>query len=257
VAFLFARHAGVFVAASAGNDGPGASTVDHGGPWLTTVGASTQNRSFTGTVTLGNGQVHSGVTVTPGLASSPIVDGAAAGSEGCLTGLDPAAVAGKIVVCKGSFSRAVRGLAVQQAGGIGMILYTESENDMLMSDNHYVPALHVRNSVGLAIKQYVAAAGASPTASLSGGAKEMTGGNTMAAFSSRGPLLPSTRSTGDLLKPDVTAPGVRSSPRTPRSRRSVLRARCSRRSAARRCRARTWPASVHCSSISTLTGRRT
>jgi hypothetical protein len=30
----------------------------------------------------------------------------------------------------------------------------------------------------------------------------------MAAFSSRGPLLPSARSTGDLLKPDITAPGV-------------------------------------------------
>ena len=38
--------------------------------------------------------------------------------------------------------------------------------------------------------------------------KELGGGNIMAAFSSRGPLLPSARSTGDLLKPDITAPGV-------------------------------------------------
>ncbi len=208
VAFLFARQAGVFVAASAGNAGPDASTVDHGGPWLTTVGASTQNRSFTGTVTLGNDQSFKGVTLTPGLASTPLVDGAAAGSEGCLTGLNPSLVTGKIVVCQGSFNRAARSLAVKQAGGVGMILYTETDTDALLSDNHHVPALHVTHTNGLAIKAYIAAAGASATASLSGGAKEFGGGNTMAAFSSRGPLLPGDRSTGDLLKPDITAPGV-------------------------------------------------
>ena len=208
VAFLFARQAGVFVSASAGNSGPGPSTVDHGGPWLTTVGASTQDRSFTGTVKLGSGQTFKGVSITPGLASTPIVDGAAAGSVGCLTGLDPARVTGKIVVCEGSFNRAARGLAVKQAGGVGLVLYTASENDSLMSDNHHIPALHVKRSIGLAVKSYIAGAGSAATASLSGGSKEFGGGNTMAAFSSRGPLLPSERSTGDLLKPDVTAPGV-------------------------------------------------
>ncbi|MFC0624055.1 S8 family peptidase [Kribbella deserti] len=207
VAFLFARQAGVFVAASAGNSGPGASTVDHGGPWLTTVGASTHNRSFAGTATLGNGTAFQGASVTQDLPMTPLVDGAAAGSEGCLSGLSPAAVTGKIVLCKGSFSRAARSLAVKNAGGAGMILYTESQSDALLSDNHHVPAVHIRNSDGLAIKAYAAAAGAA-TASLSGGSKAFGGGNTMAAFSSRGPLVDSARSTGDLLKPDVTAPGV-------------------------------------------------
>jgi subtilisin family serine protease len=208
VSFLFARQAGVFVAASAGNEGPGPSTTDHGGPWLTTVAASTQNRAFTGTVTLGSGQVFHGVTLTPGLPSTSIVDGAAAGSVGCLTGLDPAKVTGKIVVCEGSFSRAARSLAVKRAGGVGIVLYTADENDALLSDNHHVPALHVAHSAGQAVKAYIAAAGSAATASLSGGAKEFGGGNTMAAFSSRGPLLPNERSTGDLLKPDITAPGV-------------------------------------------------
>ncbi len=207
VAFLFARQAGVFVAASAGNSGPGPSTVDHGGPWLTTVGASTQNRSFVGTATLGNGATFQGASVTPGLAATPLVDGAAAGNEGCLSGLSPTAVTGKIVLCKGSFSRAARSLGVKNAGGVGMILYTVDQSDALLSDNHYVPAVHIRNSDGLAIKAYIAATSA-PTASLSGGAKAFGGGNTMAAFSSRGPLVDSARSTGDLLKPDVTAPGV-------------------------------------------------
>jgi subtilisin family serine protease len=208
VSFLFARQAGVFVAASAGNAGPEASTVDHGGPWLTTVAASTQNRTFAGTVRLGNGQTFKGVSVTLDLASTPIVDGAAAGSEGCLTGLNPALVTGKIVVCEGSFSRAARSRAVKNAGGVGMVLYTASESDSLMSDTHHVPTVHVPRSSGTAIKAYIASAGNRATASLTGGVKEFGGGNVMAGFSSRGPLLPSDRSTGDLLKPDITAPGV-------------------------------------------------
>ena len=50
--FLFAADAGVFVATSAGNSGPGDDTVGSPGnaPWLTTVGASTQPRFFAGAV---------------------------------------------------------------------------------------------------------------------------------------------------------------------------------------------------------------
>ena len=44
LAFLDAFNAGIIVNASAGNAGPGAGTADHGGPWVTTVGASTSDR---------------------------------------------------------------------------------------------------------------------------------------------------------------------------------------------------------------------
>jgi hypothetical protein len=54
LAFLSAASAGIFVAASAGNNGPGASTLDNTSPWVTTVGASTV-APYQGTVTLGNG----------------------------------------------------------------------------------------------------------------------------------------------------------------------------------------------------------
>ena len=40
-AFRGASNAGVFVANSAGNSGPGASTLDHPSPWVTTVAAAT------------------------------------------------------------------------------------------------------------------------------------------------------------------------------------------------------------------------
>ena len=50
IAFLFADDAGVHVATSAGNSGPGAATLGNPGtmPWMTTVGASTQSRFFQG-----------------------------------------------------------------------------------------------------------------------------------------------------------------------------------------------------------------
>ncbi len=53
VAFLFAADAGVFVAASAGNNGPGASTVAHNSPWLATVAAGTHDRVYVATVNAG------------------------------------------------------------------------------------------------------------------------------------------------------------------------------------------------------------
>ena len=63
IAFLFAADANVWVATSNGNSGPGAETV--GGPasvpWVTSVGASTHDRTFSNTVRLRNGQIATGV----------------------------------------------------------------------------------------------------------------------------------------------------------------------------------------------------
>ena len=59
LAFLDAAAAGIFVSASAGNTGPGPSTLDHPSPWLTTVAASTV-APYAGTVVLGNGKRYAG-----------------------------------------------------------------------------------------------------------------------------------------------------------------------------------------------------
>ena len=60
-AFLGAAAAGIFVSASAGNSGPGASTLDNAAPWITTVAASTIP-NYEGTVTLGDGQAFAGAS---------------------------------------------------------------------------------------------------------------------------------------------------------------------------------------------------
>ena len=62
-AFRGASNAGVFVANSAGNSGPGASTLDHPSPWLTTVAAATFRRAFQA-VELGNGARYVGASTT-------------------------------------------------------------------------------------------------------------------------------------------------------------------------------------------------
>ncbi|MDP3820714.1 MAG: S8 family peptidase [Burkholderiales bacterium] len=216
IAFLFAADAGVFVAASAGNSGPSTSTVAHPGPWLTTVAAGTHNRNGEGSALLGNGVSYAGASVATAV-SAPLIDSTAAGLPGAdptqvalcygadddAAVLDPVKVAGKIVVCqRGITARTNKSLAVQRAGGVGMILFN-SPDSSLNADFHFVPTVHVGLSSGLAIKAYAATAGA--TASI---AKATIVFNVpaplTAAFSSRGPLL---AGNGDLLKPDLIAPG--------------------------------------------------
>jgi hypothetical protein len=213
VAFLFAARAGVFVAASAGNSGPGASTVAHPSPWLTTVAASTQARASEATLTLGNGSSYVGASSNTTATPGSVVLSTAAGAAGappsnvalCFPGsLDPAKVAGKIVVCdRGVNARIEKSEVVQQAGGKGMILVNTSANS-LNADLHYVPTIHVDHVAGASVKSYVTSAGASATAVI-GAVSGAAPAPKMAEFSSRGPLL---GASGDLLKPDVSAPGV-------------------------------------------------
>ena len=214
IAFLFAANSGVFVAASAGNDGPGAATVGSPAvmPWVTAVGASTQRRFFEGVVVLGNGKRYRGASVTRNLGSTPLVDAANAGSDICEPGeLDPAVVTGKVVLCiRGVVGRAEKSKAVFEAGGVGMIMYNTNNVDNLFTDNHWVPSVHVDNTPGLAIKAYIASA-ANPTARISvrtpSGPPRKTSwphAPTMTIFSSRGPNAVAP----DVIKPDITAPGL-------------------------------------------------
>ena len=172
VAFLLADAAGVFVAAANGNNGPGAATIGSPAmvPWVTSIGASTHDRTFAGTVMLGDGTELTGVTLTGGV-SGTLVDSADHGNELC----DPTvaflpSVAGQIVLCRrGAFARVAKSQAVSLGGGIGMILYNAAANDTLNTDNHFLPALHVADIAGGTIKAYIAANPGTATASLSGG----------------------------------------------------------------------------------------
>jgi subtilisin family serine protease len=220
-AFLQAAAAGVFVAASAGNNGPGASTVAHISPWVTSVAAGTHNRDYVSSVTLGNGASYPGKSLSDGTPSLPVILSTAAGLPGadanavrlCFAAvdnggvpvLDPAKVAGQIVLCdRGVNARVNKSLAVKEAGGLGVILANTSPNS-LNADLHFIPTIHVDEVVGAQIKAYVATPGGSPTAQIAPGVRSVGEAPAVAAFSSRGPSL---AGGGDLLKPDILAPGV-------------------------------------------------
>ena len=212
VAFLFAADAGVFVAASAGNSGPASGTVAHPSPWITTVAAGTHNRDGQGSVTLGNGATYTGASVATPVGPAPLIDSTAAGLAGapagdvelCVPGtLDPAKVSGKIVLClRGVIARVDKSRAVLEAGGAGMVMYNNPDSS-LNADFHFVPSVHVNAAAGLAIKAYAATPGATATINQSTIVYNAPAPFT-ASFSSRGPLL---AGGGDLLKPDVIAPG--------------------------------------------------
>ncbi|WP_353510665.1 S8 family serine peptidase [Intrasporangium sp.] len=217
IAFLFAANAGIFVAASAGNSGPATSTVAHPSPWITTVAAGTHNRSGNGSVTLGNGTTYNGASLAGAAVTADFVDSTAVGKAGadatqvqlCYSSadggnvLDPAKVAGKIVLCeRGVTARTNKSLAVKEAGGVGMILVNPSDNSV-NADFHFVPTVHLNSNVYAAVKAYAATAGARATINKATLTTEEPAPFT-ASFSSRGPLR---AGGGDLLKPDVIAPG--------------------------------------------------
>lgn len=209
IAFLFAAEANVWVATSAGNSGPDAATI--GGPasvpWITTVGASTHDRTYSATARFGNAQLAAGASITPATDGQvPLVDAAALGNELC----DPAVpfsedITGKAVLClRGAFARVDKSLAVSEQGGVAMVLYNPNDAQALVTDLHFVPSIHVNFTTGSAVKDYIAAAGDAATVSLTQAAAQPAQGSVMADFSSRG----ENPVAADIIKPDVTAPGV-------------------------------------------------
>ncbi|NUO89802.1 MAG: S8 family serine peptidase [Dermatophilaceae bacterium] len=223
IAFLFAADAGIFVSASAGNSGPSPSTVAHPSPWITTVAAGTHPRASLGDVTLGNGTVMTGASTATqdvsgtlvrarDVARAGVTSGVAALCHSSETGagnvndLDPAKVAGRIVVCeRGGNARVDKSLAVKQAGGVGMVLVNVPPAiSGTLADFHSVPSVHLESTFYAPLNNYVVGAGAGATASIHGYVDTKQPAPFTASVSSRGPML---AGSGDLLKPDVIAPG--------------------------------------------------
>ncbi len=218
-AFLGAASAGIFVAASAGNAGPGASTLDNASPWITTVAASTIP-GYEATATLGDGTAYAGASITvdrtagaPALTGSlvradlvAVAGHAPADALLCApNALDPAKVAGTIVLCqRGTYARVDKSAEVLRAGGIGMLLVNKTPGS-IDTDNHPVPTVHLNGQYWDASYAYAGSVGATVTFTPGNSTSYTPPTPMVAGFSSRGPVL---ADGSDILKPDITAPGV-------------------------------------------------
>ncbi|MCX6049409.1 MAG: CHRD domain-containing protein, partial [Chloroflexi bacterium] len=163
LSWLALRDAGVFVATSAGNDGPGDSTVGSPAdlPWLTSAGASSHNRAFISTVTLNDGAhpplTLAGMALTTGYGPVPIVlarnvvipPATPEDARFCALGaFPPGTFSGQIVVCeRGVNGRVEKGQSVKDGGAGGMVLGQPNAfgggPGSITADTHVLPASHI------------------------------------------------------------------------------------------------------------------
>ena len=212
LAFRDAYAAGVFVAVSAGNDGPAPDTVEHLGPWVTTVAATTTQRMLRGTVVLdaadGAQLKLAGASVGEGTGGAlPVVVAADVGDPLCLDDRADAAFAGAIVVCRrGGGARVAKSFAVARRGARGMILHNDAGDPSqrgVACDDHFVPTVHLEHDDGAALLAFLSMHPGA-TAVLTRVMPARTKGDVVAAFSARG----GSATALGVLKPDLAAPGV-------------------------------------------------
>ncbi|XVE64918.1 hypothetical protein DITRI_Ditri07aG0140700 [Diplodiscus trichospermus] len=203
---------GILTSNSAGNSGPWPYSVSNYAPWTLTVAASTIDRKFIAKAVLGNGQVFTGLSINSfellgksyhliwgGDAANYSAGGSLDLSKYCITGvLNSYKVEGKIVYCETLWN----GTGVLEANGVGTIMGDDEITDFAF--NYPLPATQISASDGEKVLDYIRTT-ENPTATILLGE---TWKDYMApyvvSFSSRGP----NPITPDVLKPDLTAPGV-------------------------------------------------
>ncbi|THV35228.1 S8 family serine peptidase [Glycomyces buryatensis] len=218
MASFAAAEAGVFIANSAGNAGEsGASTVGHNAPWVTSVAAGSHTRTYDVELTLGDGQTFPYTSNAPRFTETEadLVLAQEVAEEGadpaevrlCAPGtLDADKVAGRAVACaRGTYLFVEKSQAVADAGGAFALVYNDDAAQDDLDTGFDAPQWTVRTGVaaGDAIEAYAAG---NDAATVTAHAYETVSQTapTSAEWSGQGPAL---AGGGDLLKPDITAPG--------------------------------------------------
>ena len=233
VALLGAARSGIFTVVSAGNEGPNRTTIGSpaGAPWVTTAAASSRTgEASREAIEIKAPEAIAGLIAvkeanfTPRLADAGPIEGSLVlvdddeetledGSAGttddaCEALVNGTDVSGNIALIQRGgclFTDKIRNAA--DAGAIAAIVYNIAGDPIVMngtSDDNDVPAVMIGQADGNLIIAELDA-GNEVTVLLDDGQllTESETGNVMAMFSSRGP-----GPVPDILKPDVTAPGV-------------------------------------------------
>jgi hypothetical protein len=212
LAYLDAREAGVFVATSAGNNGPGAGTVGSpaNSPWLLSVGNATHNRTFINSISFTGGPTalgpFDGTSVTSGYGPEAIVHAGDYGDALCGTPFAPGTWTGEIVVCDRGTYALVDKVANAANGGAGAVVIANAAANGLgtYAIPHELPSIHLNYADSQALRTWLDS-GSGHMATLTDAvvAVDDAYGDRMSVSSSRGPNSP----VPDVIKPDVIAPG--------------------------------------------------
>lgn len=220
-AALRAASAGVFFAASAGNSGPDADTVSNIAPWIATVAASTYDGESS---LIGNAlEINTGTLAGTNMFSIHGAIGTAIPAEGFSGDLalaEPILGCGEItndltgqiaLIQRGTCGFVEKMANAEAMGAVGVVVFTDSRDPTAMGGTDTglgIPGVMVQADDGAALVDSIGGSdqAVNVTMGFTGIALPNTEvGNIMADFSSRGVNL----QTSDMLKPDITAPGVR------------------------------------------------
>ena len=214
IAFLFAADAGVFVATSNGNSGPGAQTTGTpaGVPWITAVGATQDNEVFALSLDVsgdlddsyfaleGAGDVSFDADVSGDMVPAEPLDGCTP-----LTN----EIGGEIaLVIRGTCAFTTKYNNAEAAGASAIIVYNDGADAgrvdpiVMSAPGTNIPGAMIGFNDGALIESTVSGGG-SVTGTIGPGTK-ISQDNRIAGFSSRGP----NGGAPDVIKPDVAAPGV-------------------------------------------------
>ena len=222
LAYLAARNAGIFVATSAGNGGPGAATTPKHAPWYTAVAAAEHGRQVTydkemGEFTGGDTTLEAmmGASNSGGITASIVYAGDYVNPndpEGdpaqCLQPFPADTFSGEIVVCdRGAIARVQKAVNVRDGGAGGYVLANlDGAAASVDPDLYVIPGIHINAENGNALKTWLASGeGHMATISAATGVQVIDPDrvDVLAGFSSKGPS-----GTISTLTPTITGPGV-------------------------------------------------
>ncbi|WCJ19694.1 Subtilisin-like protease [Euphorbia peplus] len=204
---------GILTSNSAGNSGPRPMSISSYAPWSLLVGASTIDRKFVTKLKLGNGAIYEGVSINTfslrktmyqiiyaGNAPNRAAGHTGSTSRFCGPGsLNQTLVKGKIVVCDDRRFYSPYALSV---GVIGIVSNLRLHSDGASRDTLPVTLISSTNKIDV-LRYLISTSKPKATIFKSAENKDQFAPS-VASFSSRGP----NPITHDILKPDLTAPGV-------------------------------------------------
>ncbi|XP_016489225.1 subtilisin-like protease SBT3 [Nicotiana tabacum] len=208
IASFGAMMKGVLVTASAGNSGPEMGTLNNGVPWIFTVASCSTDRSFSGTLTLGNGLKITGFSLFPVrtmIKDFPVLYNESISpcdSSDLLSQVPNARRS--IMICYSVAVEVEEQMAAISESKFGGAIYISDDPDALISNFFPNPGVVISIKEGKQVIDY-ALKGVKPKASISfqETRTDVKPAPVVSAFSSRGP----SRSYLRVAKPDIIAPG--------------------------------------------------